>query len=271
MDGYRSLGLSGVRLVLNSLGDRECRPAYRARLQEFLRGLDLDDDTRRRVELNPLRVLDDKREHVRDQLADAPLVTDFLCGACKAHHDTVRDLLADVGVDWTDDPKLVRGLDYYTRTTFTYVHGGLGAQSEVGGGGRYDGLSEDIGGPPLPGVGWALGVDRTVLALEAEGVPVAVQATMSVFAVPLGEAARRVAFRLVTALRRAGIASDLAVGGRGLKGAMRAADRSGARLALILGDQDLARGVAQLKDLRTGEQHPVPLTEVVPTVQEKLQ
>src|SRR5690606_39230080 len=166
LDGYASLGLRRVRLLLNSLGCRQCRPGYRAALQEFLRGLDLDEATRHRVEINPLRVLDDKREEVRAQLTDAPLVIDHLCGACKAFHEEVRGLLSAAGVSYIDEPKLVRGLDYYTRTTFEFVHDGLGAQSSVGGGGRYDGLSEMIGGPPLPGVGWALGVDRTVLAME---------------------------------------------------------------------------------------------------------
>ncbi|MGH8869314.1 MAG: histidine--tRNA ligase [Actinomycetes bacterium] len=269
-DGYAGLGLTGVRLDLNSLGCHECRPAYRAVLQDFLRGLDLDEDTRRRVEINPLRVLDDKRPEVAAQVADAPLMADQLCATCKAHHDTVRTLLADAGVPWTDNPRLVRGLDYYNRTTFEFVHDGLGSQSGVGGGGRYDGLSEQIGGPPLPGIGFGLGVDRTLLALEAEGVDVSVARRVEVFAVPLGEEARRRAFGLVTALRRAGVAADLAFGGRGLKGSMKAADRSGAAYALILGERDLAEGIAQLKDLASGEQRPVALDDLVTTVKELL-
>lgn len=269
-DAYAALGLREMRLLLNTLGCAECRPAYRAALQDFLRALDLDADTRARVEINPLRVLDDKREQVQAQLAGAPLMTDYLCDACRAHHDAVRRLLADVGVEWVDDPRLVRGLDYYTRTTFELVHDGLGAQSAVGGGGRYDGLSEALGGPPLPGVGWALGVDRTLLALEAEGVQVPAPATVAVFVVPLGEPARAVAFRLTTRLRRAGVAADHAADGRGLKGAMKAADRSGARYALVLGDRDLEAGVVQLKDLDSGEQAAVPLDAVVATLEEKL-
>ncbi|WP_174550718.1 histidine--tRNA ligase [Microtetraspora malaysiensis] len=263
MDGYTRLGLRNVRLLLNSLGCRECRPAYRAALQEFLRGLDLDEPTRQRIEINPLRVLDDKRPEVRAQLADAPLVTDHLCGACKAYHEEVRGLLREVGISYTDDPRLVRGLDYYTRTTFEFVHDGLGAQSAVGGGGRYDGLSEMIGGPPLPSVGWALGVDRTVLAMEAEGLLAERQGSVDVFAVPLGEEARRRVFALVAELRRAGLSVDMAFGGRGVKGAMKAADRSGARYALILGDRDLESGTAQVKDMTTAEQTAVPIAEVV--------
>ena len=261
--GYQRLGLRGVRLLLNSLGDATCRPVYRERLQQFLRGLDLDDDTRRRVEINPLRVLDDKRPQVRDQLAGAPLVADALCEPCREHYDEVRAILADVGVSREEAPRLVRGLDYYTRTTFEFVHDGLGAQAAVGGGGRYDGLSESIGGPPLPGVGWAVGVDRTVLALEAEGVELVPPGRVRVFAVPLGEAARRELVRLVARLREAGVAADLAYGQRGMKGAMKAADRSGAAHAIVAGDRDLAAGVAQVKDLRTGEQRSVPLDRLV--------
>ncbi|MBL1067289.1 histidine--tRNA ligase [Streptomyces sp. 7-21] len=257
-DAYRSLGLTQVRLLLNSLGDPACRPAYRATLQEFLRTLDLDEETRRRVEINPLRVLDDKRESVRAQLAQAPLMRDHLCAACRDYHERVRELLAAEGVAFEDDDRLVRGLDYYTRTTFEFVHDGLGSQSAVGGGGRYDGLSEMIGGPALPSVGWALGVDRTVLALRAEGVTLDLPAPVDVFAVPLGEEARRELFALVTAARRAGLSADLAYGGRSVKAAMRAANRSGARFAVVAGERDLAEGVVQLKDLTTGEQEPVP-------------
>ncbi|MGY1434402.1 histidine--tRNA ligase [Streptomyces reniochalinae] len=269
-DAYRSLGLSGFRLLLNSLGDRTCRPVYRAALQEFLRGLDLDEDTRARVEINPLRVLDDKRESVQRQLAGAPMMRDHLCEECEAFHEEVRALLTDAGVPCEDDPRLVRGLDYYTRTTFEFVHDGLGSQSAIGGGGRYDGLSEMIGGPELPSVGWALGVDRTVLALEAEGVALALPAVTEVYAVPLGEEARRRLFRLVTQLRREGVAADLAYGGKGMKNAMKSANRSGARFALLLGERDLADGVVQLKDLASGEQTAVELAAAVAGVRDKL-
>ncbi|MEU3631099.1 histidine--tRNA ligase [Streptomyces fradiae] len=267
---YRSLGLRNFRILLNSLGDKECRPVYRAALQDFLRGLDLDEDTLRRAEINPLRVLDDKREAVQRQLADAPLLRDHLCDACKAYHEEVRELITAAGVAFEDDPKLVRGLDYYTRTTFEFVHGGLGSQSAVGGGGRYDGLSEMIGGPALPSVGWALGVDRTVLALQAEGVALDIPAATSVYAVPLGEEARRVLFGVVTELRRAGVAADFSFGGKGLKGAMKNANRSGARFALVAGERDLAEGTAQLKDMESGEQVPVALDAVVSTLRARL-
>jgi histidyl-tRNA synthetase len=270
VDAYRSLGLRGFRLLLNTLGDRECRPAYRAALQDFLRGLDLDEETRRRIDINPLRVLDDKRAAVQTQLAGAPRIADHLCEACKAYHEQVRELLTAAGVAYEDDPRLVRGLDYYTRTTFEFVHDGLGSQSAVGGGGRYDGLSEMIGGPELPSVGWALGVDRTVLALKAEGVELPLPRVTDVYAVPLGDEARRALFTAVTMLRRAGVAADLAYGGRGMKNAMKSANRSGARVALVAGERDLAGGVVQLKDLDSGEQAPVRLDEIVTTVKERL-
>ncbi|MEU9502782.1 histidine--tRNA ligase [Streptomyces sp. NPDC048196] len=267
---YRSLGLRNFRILLNSLGDQECRPVYRAALQDFLRGLELDEDTRRRVDINPLRVLDDKRDAVQKQLTGAPMLRDYLCEACKAYHEQVRELLTAAGVAFEDDEKLVRGLDYYTRTTFEFVHDGLGSQSAVGGGGRYDGLSEMIGGPALPSVGWALGVDRTVLALEAEGVTLDIPAATAVYAVPLGDEARRVLFGAVTELRRAGVATDFAYGGKGLKNAMKSANRSGARLALVAGDRDLAEGVVQLKDLESGEQTPVAVATVTEEVRRRL-
>lgn len=267
---YRSLGLRDFRILLNSLGDKECRPVYREALQGFLRGLDLDEETRRRIEINPLRVLDDKRADVRKQLVGAPMLRDYLCDACKAYHEEVRELLTAAGVVYEDDEKLVRGLDYYTRTTFEFVHDGLGAQSAVGGGGRYDGLAELIGGPALPSVGWALGVDRTVLALEAEGIELDLPNATSVFAVPLGEEARRRLFGVVTELRRAGISADFSYGGKSLKGAMKNANRSGARYTIVAGERDLAEGVAQLKDMESGEQAPVALDALVTELTRRL-
>ncbi|HUR51365.1 MAG TPA: histidine--tRNA ligase [Mycobacteriales bacterium] len=262
-EGYQRLGLRQVRMLLTSLGDPACRPAYREELAAFLAGLDLDEATHERARLNPLRVLDDKRQDVQDQLAGAPLMSDRLCAECKAHHEAVVAALQALGVPFEPAPRLVRGLDYYMRTTFEFVHDGLGAQSAVGGGGRYDGLSESIGGPHLPGIGWALGIERTILALEAEGVALPEQAPVAVFVVPLGVAAKAWAVGTVGALRRQGTAADLAYGDRGLKGAMKAADRSGARWAVVVGDRDLEAGVAQLKDLRNGEQTAVPLDDLL--------
>ena len=262
-EGYQRLGLRQVRLLLTSLGDPACRPAYREELSAFLAGLDLDAATRERAQLNPLRVLDDKRPEVQALLGGAPLMPDHLCADCKAHHEAVVAGLEALGVPFEPAPRLVRGLDYYMRTTFEFLHDGLGAQSAIGGGGRYDGLSESIGGPPLPGIGWALGIERTLLALQAEGIELEQQEQLTAFVVPLGSAAKAWAVTTVGRLRAAGVAADLAYGDRGLKGAMKAADRSGARWAVVVGDRDLEAGVAQLKDLRNGEQTAVPLTDLL--------
>ncbi|HEX5402876.1 MAG TPA: histidine--tRNA ligase [Pseudonocardiaceae bacterium] len=268
--GYRAIGLTGFRLEITSLGDTNCRPAYRELLQEFLGRLPLDEDTRRRAEVNPLRVLDDKRPEMQALLADAPLMVDHLCDACREHFDRVKGYLVDLGVKFTENPRMVRGLDYYTRTTFEFVHDGLGAQSGIGGGGRYDGLMAELGGQPLSGIGYGLGVDRTVLAAEAEGLTVGDQARCDVFCVPLGDAAKDRLVAVAGALRAAGVRVDLAYGGKGLKGAMKAADRSGARYAVVVGERDLAEGAAQLKELSSGDQRPVPLVDLVGAVHEAL-
>ncbi|MBF6244172.1 MULTISPECIES: histidine--tRNA ligase [Nocardia] len=264
--GFRSLGLEGFRLEITSLGDETCRPQYRELLQEFLFALPLDEETRRRAEINPLRVLDDKRKEVRALTAEAPLMLDHLSDSAKAHFEQVLGHLDALGVPYVVNPRMVRGLDYYTKTTFEFVHDGLGAQSGIGGGGRYDGLMAELGGQPLSGIGFGLGVDRTMLALQAEGKAAGEPARVDVFGVPLGEAAMARLVVLAADLRAAGIRVDLAYGGRGVKGAMKAADRSGAAFALVLGDRDLADEQVGLKDLGSGEQRQIPLAEVVAQV-----
>jgi histidyl-tRNA synthetase len=268
--GFRSLGLDGFRLELTSLGDDTCRPQYRELLQEFLFSLDLDEDTRRRAEINPLRVLDDKRPHVRELTADAPVMLDHLSDVAKQHFDTVLAHLDALGVPYVINPRMVRGLDYYTKTTFEFVHDGLGAQSGIGGGGRYDGLMRELGGQDLSGIGFGLGVDRTLLALKAEGKTVGEAALVDVFGVPLGDEAKLVLAKLAGALRAVGIRVDLAYGDRGMKGAMRAADRSGARIALVAGDRDVEAGTVGVKDLTSGEQVDVPVDAVVAEVTSRL-
>jgi histidyl-tRNA synthetase len=268
--GYRAVGLTGFRLEITTLGDTACRPAYRERLQAFLRDLPLDAETRQRAELNPLRVLDDKRPEMRELLTDAPLMVDHLCDACREHYDRVKGYLTELGVKFTENPRMVRGLDYYTRTTFEFVHDGLGAQSGIGGGGRYDGLMAELGGQALSGIGFGLGVDRTVLAAQAEGLSLGDPARVDVFCVPLGDAAKDRLVVVAGALRGVGVRVDIAYGGRGLKGAMKAADRSGARFALVLGERDLAEGVVQLKELASGDQRAVPLIDVVDAVHDVL-
>ena len=269
-DAYRGLGLRQHRLLLNSLGDPGCRAVYRKALQEFLRGLDLDEETRQRIELNPLRVLDDKRPQVVAQTQNAPTMADYLCADCKDHYDKVRGFLAGLGIEWTEAPRLVRGLDYYTRTIYEFEHPLLGAQSGIGGGGRYDGLSEEIGGPRLPGIGFASGLDRIVLAMEAEGLTEAETSGTQVFGVPIGDAARRIMLTLVTSLRRAGVTADMAFGERGMKGSLKAADRSGASYAVLIGEREQAGNAVLIKDLRNGEQVEVAAAAAVAWLTERV-
>ena len=268
--GFRSLGLDGFRLEVTSLGDETCRPQYRELLQEFLFKLDLDEETRRRAEINPLRVLDDKRPAVREMTAGAPLMLDHLSDVAKAHFETMLAHLDGLGVPYVVNPRMVRGLDYYTKTTFEFVHDGLGAQSGIGGGGRYDGLMGQLGGQDLSGIGFGLGVDRTVLALKAEGKTVGATNRVDVYGVPLGESAKLELAKLASALRANGIRVDLAYGDRSLKASMRGADRSGAAIALVAGDRDVEAGTVGVKDLGTGEQVDIAIDAVVAEVLRRL-
>ena len=268
--GFRSLGLDGFRLEITSLGDHTCRPQYRELLQDHLFGLDLDEATRERAALNPLRVLDDKRPHIREMTAGAPVMLDHLSEVAKRHFDTVLAHLDALAVPYVVNSRMVRGLDYYTKTTFEFVHDGLGAQSGIGGGGRYDGLMAQLGGQDLSGVGFGLGVDRTMLALRAEGKAVGDRSRCDVFGVPLGQQAKIELARLSAGLRAAGIRVDLAYGDRGVKGAMRAADRSGARIALVAGDRDIDAGTVGVKDLSTGSQDEVAINSVVAEILSRL-
>ena len=262
-EAFRSLGLSGFRLELTSLGDETCRPQYRERLQDFLSGLDLDEATRERAQINPLRVLDDKRPEVRAQLEDAPLMIDHLSETSAEHFAAVRAHLDALGVPYVVNPRMVRGLDYYTKTTFEFVHDGLGAQSGIGGGGRYDGLMAQLGGQDLSGIGFGIGVDRTVLALEAEGIDPTETGRVDVYGVALGAAAKAALVPVLAQFRRSGIRADMAYGDRGMKGAFKAADRSGAAMTIVVGEDELAAGTAVVKTMATGEQHPVPLESVL--------
>lgn len=271
---FRALGLKDFRLELTSLGDETCRPQYRQKLQDFLLTLPLDEETRQRAEINPLRVLDDKRPEVQEMTADAPLMLDHLSDESRTHFETVTGLLDDMGVPYVINPRMVRGLDYYTKTCFEFVHDGLGAQSGIGGGGRYDGLMAQLGGQDLSGIGYGLGVDRTVLALEAEGVDLnesfGTSRRVDVYGVALGAEAKKAMAKLINDLRAAGISTDMAYGDRGLKGAMKGADRAGARFALVLGEQELESGQVQVKDLAAHEQSSVELGDVVAELSRRL-
>jgi histidyl-tRNA synthetase len=262
-DAFKGLGLRQYTLEMTSLGCHVCRPVYAELLTEFLSGCDLDEATRARSVLNPLRVLDDKRDSVRQQLVSAPLPSEHLCADCRNHYDDVRSYLRLLGVSWVEAPRLVRGLDYYTRTAFEFTHSGLGAQSGIGGGGRYDGLMESVGGPKMSGIGFGLGVDRTLMAIEAEGIDLDLGPNTAVFGVPLDEESRRHIFSLVAQLRRSGISADMTFDGRGIKAGMKAADRSGAPWALIMGQDERNVGEVVLKNMVTGEQQKLPTAQAL--------
>ncbi|BBY16373.1 histidine--tRNA ligase [Mycolicibacterium litorale] len=265
--GFRSLGLDGFRLELTSLGDDTCRPQYRELLQDFLFKLDLDEETRRRAEINPLRVLDDKRPHVREMTADAPVMLDHLSDSAKQHFETVQAHLQALGVPFVINPRMVRGLDYYTKTTFEFVHDGLGAQSGIGGGGRYDGLMRQLGGQDVSGIGFGLGVDRTLLALRAEGKTAGETSACDVYCIPSGPDAKVDVAVLAADLRRAGVRVDVAYGDRSLKAALKSADRTGASLALIA---DPGSAVVKVKNLANGDQAEVAREAVVAEVVSRL-
>jgi histidyl-tRNA synthetase len=249
-DLLAELGVEGVRLRLGSLGSPDSRAEYLDELRRYLRSheRDLSEDVRERIDANPLRAFDADHAGTRKVMAEAPTLLDRLGDEDAEHFAAVRKLLEREGVDYDLDPTLVRGLDYYTRTVFEFESERLGAQSGLGGGGRYDGLIEQLGGQPTPANGWALGVERVALALGEEEPGAAAQ----VFIVAEGEARER-ALALATELRRAGLAADLDLGGRALKGQMKQADRSGARYALILEDG----GQPVLRDMQSGEQRQV--------------
>ena len=266
-EGYRSLGLTQYTLKLTSLGCSTCRPPYREKLQSFLTGLELDEPTRQRALLNPLRVLDDKRDEVQAQLADAPLQVNFLCVDCQNHYDAVRHFLVLQGVNWEEAPRMVRGLDYYTRTTFEFDHPLLGSQSGIGGGGRYDGLMAELGGQSLSGIGFGLGTDRTLLACRAEGLNVADMSRVDVFLISLGAAAKDFAVSLSSRLRAAGVRVDLSWGDRGLKGSMKAADKSGARFTVVIGDSDLESDTLNIKHMADGTTTATTTHDLVATLQ----
>ena len=267
-EALQRVGVTDMTLRMNSLGDREDRAAYHELLNAYLDGIDdLPEDVAARRHLNPLRAFDSKAPGMAGIMAQAPLLIDHISDAAREHHATVVELLEAEGVPLTHDPHLVRGLDYYSRTTFEFQAGNLGAQNAVGGGGRYDGLAEDLGyAERFPGIGWALGVDRTLLALSTAGAAPEDVARVEAFVVVADSALTAMAFRLVTELRRAGVATDLGFEGRSVKAQFKVADRSGARWTLILGADEIERGVVTVKDLRSGEQHEVGRAEVVATL-----
>jgi histidyl-tRNA synthetase len=262
----RTLGLP-FEMHLNTLGDAACRPKYRQALQGYLRSRskELCEDCRNRIETNPIRVLDCKNPKCQEVAAGAPRMEDFLCEACQAHFAGVQEALQRVGVRFVIDPKLVRGLDYYTRTTYEAIAtSGLGAQSTLAGGGRYDGLVKDLGGPDVPGIGFAAGVERMALLLAHQGKERATRPL--VFIAPLGDVEAARADQLAQELRAAGLSAEVSFRKANPGNQLKRADALGARFALVLGDQELKAGRAKLKELQTGAQHEVSLQGIASEV-----
>lgn len=265
LEFYRSLGLEQLRLDVNSIGCPACRPGYRQALAGYLDGVagSLCGDCSARRERNVLRVLDCKEPGCRGLLGEAPRSLEYLCPDCSAHHDELLRLLDASGVGHTPNPRLVRGLDYYNRTVFEVISTSLGADRALGGGGRYDGLVSELGGQPTPGVGFGLGLERLLLTLEEEGRLLSVDRGLDVFFVTRGSRAVIAGFALVQRLRRSRIATDMDYLGRSIKAQMKQADRLRSRFVVILGDDELDRELAVIRDMESGQQREVMIDTLV--------
>jgi histidyl-tRNA synthetase len=259
---FKNIGLEKYRLEITSLGDTESRAAHKVDLVAFLKTLDLDEATQSRAEINPLRLFDDKREEIRKKMSAAPLLMDYLSAASRENFSQVCSYLDALGITYMLNPRMVRGLDYYTGTTFEFIHEDLGAQSGIGGGGRYDGLMETLGGADLSGIGFGLGVDRILLAAEAEGVLIENQFASDLFIIPLGHPAKEMALSVAQNLRQSGFKVEIAFGDRALKGAMKAADKSGSAFAIVLGESELTSGAVELKRMKDGELSSVKISDL---------
>jgi histidyl-tRNA synthetase len=261
--GFRAIGLSKYRLEITSLGDAASRAAHRIDLVKFIAGMNLDEATTARAAINPLRLFDDKRPEIKDAMAKAPLLVDYLSEGSRAHFEQVKKYLDVLGISYRLNPRMVRGLDYYTGTTFEFVHELLGAQSGIGGGGRYDGLMAELGGQSLSGIGFGLGVDRALLAAEAEGVINENAFVSDLFIIPLGDVAKEMAMKIATELRAAGKSIEIAFGDRALKGAMKGADKSGARYVIVLGESEISSATVELKEMKTGTTSSVKIASLI--------
>lgn len=250
--GFKNLGLKNYRLEITSLGDAQSRAAHRVDLVAYIAKLDLDDATRARAEINPLRIFDDKRPEIKAAMENAPLLMDYLSDYSRDHFEKVKQYLDTLGIAYVVNKRMVRGLDYYTGTTFEFVHEDLGAQSGIGGGGRYDGLMEVLGGQTLSGIGFGLGVDRALLAAIAENTLPVQDFTSDLFIIPLGEELKGYALSVAAEVRRAGYSVEMAFGDRSLKGAMKGADKSGARYVAVLGQSERDSGSVELKRMSDG-------------------
>ena len=250
---FKALGLKQYKLNITSLGDAKSRDSHRTDLVKFISTLKLDDATIERAKINPLRLFDDKRDEIKSAMAKAPILLDYLSSESAEHFEEVKRLLSEINIDYVINPRMVRGLDYYTGTTFEFDHQLLGAQSGIGGGGRYDGLMSSLGGSDVSGIGFGLGVDRILMACQAENCLPASINQLDLFIVPITEKGKSLGFKLISDLRTAGIGCDMAYGDRGLKGGMKAADKSQALYALVLGDDEVISGKCELKLMSSGE------------------
>jgi histidyl-tRNA synthetase len=267
--GFKNLGLRNYRLELTSLGDAQSRAAHRVDLLTFISSLDLDETTQARAAINPLRLFDDKRPEMQEKMAKAPLLLDYLSKESQSNFETVQRYLTAMGIAFTINPRMVRGLDYYTGTTFEFIHPDLGAQSGIGGGGRYDGLMEILGGQSLSGIGFGLGVDRALLAAIAEKTLPESDFTSDLFIIPLGDAAMEYALRIAQDLRGSKFSVELAFGERSLKGSMKAADKSGAQFVVVIGDSEIEQGEVALKRMSDGVVTSVKIAELQKELSER--
>lgn len=266
------LGLKGLEVHLNSIGCPKCRPTYQARLKEYLRPhLDeLCETCRARFDRNPMRILDCKSDACKEIARKAPHMVDCLCEDCQTHFDALTGYLKDMGVTYSIDPFIVRGLDYYTRTVFEIIATQIGAQSTVCGGGRYDGLIEELGGPATPGMGFGMGMERLLMAIDKYAEPIPEPALLDVYVAPLGQAAQARAFALTQALRAAGIAADCDHMSRSMKAQFKYADKTGCQYVAVLGEDELAQGVVKLRDMKHSQDETIAMDELVKTLTARL-
>ena len=259
---FKKLGLKSYRLEITSLGDAKSRASHRKDLVAYISNLKLDEATLARAALNPLRLFDDKRPEIQEAMSGAPLLLDYLSTESAESFARVQELLTAAKIAFTINPRMVRGLDYYTGTTFEFVSDKLGAQSGIGGGGRYDGLMAELGGSDLSGIGFGLGVDRILLACEAEGLfdSTTNRSELDLFIIALSSTEKAFVSNLLNDLRNAGVSCDMAYGDRALKGAMKSADKSGARFSAVIGSDEIKSGTVALKDMSTGESKEVRIS-----------
>ena len=262
---YASLGLKGLTLQLNNIGCRLCRPNYLQSLKHYYSGYSqvLCPDCRRRLRRNPLRLLDCKKASCQRIIKGAPQISGHLCHQCSSHFDALKEYLAHLQIPYQLDPYLVRGLDYYTRTVFEIQPEELGAQSALGGGGRYDDLIEQLGGRPAPAIGFATGLERTILNMRNQDIELPPIGGAKVYVAYLGEEAKKEAVKLAARLRQAGIGATLALGDKSLKSQLKQANSLGLPQTVIIGEEEMKKGRAVLRDMTKGEQVEVPLEEVV--------